>query len=89
MNMMSNKNHGWNFEHTYAELPEIFYRSQNPAAVPAPQMVIFNHRLAETLGLNSDILQTAGDIFTGSSLPDGAKPIAQAYAGTKFCRVQF
>ena len=73
---------GWNFEHTYSELPEIFYSSQKLAAVPAPQMVIFNQRLAHTLGLNVDILQTAGDIFSGASLPDGAKPISQAYGGT-------
>jgi uncharacterized protein YdiU (UPF0061 family) len=75
---------GWNFEHTYTELPEIFYKNQKPANVPAPQMVVFNRGLAETLGLNSDILQTAGDIFSGASLPDGAKPIAQAYAGYQF-----
>ena len=77
-------NEGWNFEHTYADLPGIFYKNQKPAAVPAPQMVIFNQKLAETLGLNSDILRNAGDIFSGASLPDGAKPIAQAYAGYQF-----
>lgn len=77
-------NQGWDFEHTYAELPEIFYSEQNPAAVPAPQMVIFNEELAETLGLNASILRDAGDIFSGASLPDGAKPISQAYAGYQF-----
>jgi uncharacterized protein YdiU (UPF0061 family) len=82
-NIMNN-NQGWNFEHTYAELPEIFYRNQIPAVVPAPQMVIFNRELAETLGLNSDILKNAGGIFSGVPMPDGAKPIAQAYAGYQF-----
>ncbi|MCL2437269.1 MAG: hypothetical protein FWD00_04455, partial [Clostridiales bacterium] len=64
---------GWNFEHTYTELPELFYRNQNPASAPAPQMVLFNQELAETLGLNSNLLQTASGLFSGTLLPDGAR----------------
>ena len=77
-------NQGWNFEHTYAELPEIFYRRQNPADASAPRMVIFNRELAEILGLNADALQDAVGIFSGALLPGGANPIAQAYAGYQF-----
>jgi len=77
-------NEGWNFEHSYAGLPEIFYRNQNLSPAPAPQMVIFNQNLAGGLGLNSDKLKTASEIFAGSELPCGAKPIAQAYAGYQF-----
>ena len=77
-------NQGWNFEHTYAELPGIFYSSQNPAAVPDPRVFIFNRELAEDMGLNAELLENAGDIFSGAALPDGAKPIAQAYAGYQF-----
>ncbi|MCL2391918.1 MAG: YdiU family protein, partial [Oscillospiraceae bacterium] len=51
---------------------------------PAPQMVLFNQELAETLGLNSNLLQTASGLFSGTLLPDGARPIAQAYAGYQF-----
>ena len=75
---------GWNFEHTYAQLPEIFYKRQKPADVPAPQMVLFNRELAEDLGLNADILSNASDIFSGASLPDDANPIAMAYGGYQF-----
>jgi len=75
---------GWNFEHTYSKLPEMFYTKQNPTAAPNPQMIIFNQELAECLGLNSDKLKTSAAIFAGSSLPIGANPISQAYAGYQF-----
>ena len=75
---------GWNLEHTYAALPKIFYRCQTPTAAPAPEMVVFNQGLAQTLGLNADQLKNAPEIFAGTELPPGAKPIAQAYAGFQF-----
>jgi len=75
---------GWKLEHTYAELPEIFYRNQSPETPPSPQMVIFNHGLAEMLGLNTEKLKTAAQLFSGAGLPHGAKPISQAYAGYQF-----
>ena len=75
---------GWNFEHTYASLPEIFYRDQAPADSPNPQMVIFNRGLTQALGLNGDTLEASPEIFCGHALPDGARPISQAYAGYQF-----
>jgi len=75
---------GWNFEHTYAELPQIFYRSQKPVAAPNPKMLVFNRELAESLGLGANKLETTPEIFAGSVLPPGAKPISQAYAGFQF-----
>ena len=77
-------NDGFNFQHTYAKLPKIFYREQNPKPAPAPKMAVFNKALAQTLGLNPDKLNSAAEIFAGSQLPDGARPIAQAYAGYQF-----
>ena len=75
---------GWNLEHTYVKLPKIFYRKQKPAPAPNPEMVIFNHGLARNLGLDEDGLKDAADIFTGVELPEGAYPIAMAYAGYQF-----
>jgi len=77
-------NNGWNIEHTYALLPKIFYRNQNPTPAPAPKMVIFNENLAEILGLDSEKLKISPEIFAGSTLPPNALPIAQAYAGYQF-----
>ena len=75
---------GFNFKHTYAGLPEIFYQHQDPTPAPSPQMVIFNAELADELGLDSRSLKNAADIFSGSVLPADAKPIAMAYAGYQF-----
>jgi len=75
---------GLNLELSYAELPKIFYSFQKPAIVPKPQMVIFNHDLARTLGLNPDELKAMPELFAGNVIPDGANPIAQAYAGHQF-----
>jgi len=73
------QNNNWNLEHTYTELPPMFFRNQKPEAAPAPQMVVFNHELAKTLGLPEDL-----QAFAGLTLPPGAKPISQAYAGYQF-----
>lgn len=54
--------------------------------IPMPRMVAFNPELAETLGLDSDELQSPAGIaaITGTSLQSGAHPVAMAYAGHQF-----
>jgi uncharacterized protein YdiU (UPF0061 family) len=77
---------GWRLEHTYTELPQLFYSHAAPTAVREPRLVAFNRPLATALGLDPDTLER-GDgaaIFAGNVLPDGARPIAQAYAGHQF-----
>ena len=67
------------------DLPELAVASQ---AVPVddPQVLIVNDPLAEELGLDPDWLRSpAGALFlTGNLVPDGARPVAQAYAGHQF-----
>lgn len=46
-------------------------------------MVIFNDALAHDLGLDASLAERA-DIFAGNTLPEGANPIAQAYAGHQY-----
>ncbi len=76
----------WNFHNSYTRLPESFYTKLNPIPVQAPNVAILNHALAESLGLNTrELLETdAALLFSGNRLPDGAHPIAQAYAGHQF-----
>jgi serine/tyrosine/threonine adenylyltransferase len=72
----------WQFDNTYARLPEAFYSQALPEAARAPRIVLFNQQLAEELGLQLD-----GDLaalFAGQAIPEGAEPIAQAYAGHQF-----
>jgi len=77
---------GWKFDNSYALLPEAFYVRLNPVPVPTPKLVMFNVALAQFLGLNPDALN--GDegaaVFSGNRIPEGAEPLAQAYAGHQF-----
>ncbi len=77
---------GWRLEHTYTELPQLFYTDAKPTPVPDPRLVVFNTPLATTLGLDPALLNSAegASIFAGNTLPAGARPIAQAYAGHQF-----
>ncbi len=82
----SNLKTGWNLEHSYLQLPGAFYTRLNPTPVSAPKLVLFNEQLALALGL--DVYSLRGEegaaIFSGNRLPEGAQPLAQAYAGHQF-----
>jgi uncharacterized protein YdiU (UPF0061 family) len=76
---------GWTFDNTYARLPPTFYVKQGAAKVQAPRTAVFNRSLAERLGLDAEQLGTDGaPIFAGNVEPQGAEPLAQAYAGHQF-----
>jgi protein adenylyltransferase len=77
---------GWHLEHTYAELPPVLYSPATPTKVREPRLVVFNRSLATSLGLEADALDgpEGAAIFAGNVMPDGARPIAQAYAGHQF-----
>jgi serine/tyrosine/threonine adenylyltransferase len=79
-------NAGWKFDNTYAQLPEAFYVRLNPVPVRTPKLVIFNEALATFLGLNTDALKSeeGATVFSGNRIPQGAEPLAQAYAGHQF-----
>jgi uncharacterized protein YdiU (UPF0061 family) len=75
------------FDNSYLTLPEAFYAQVQPAWVPQPELLEYNHELAEeTLGLDRQGLDDAAlaKIFSGQSMPDGASSIACAYAGHQF-----
>jgi uncharacterized protein YdiU (UPF0061 family) len=75
---------GWNFDNSYARLPKLFFSSTNPTPVSSPQLVILNASLATSLGLDVKALQTEVTVLAGNRIPEGALPIAQAYAGHQF-----
>jgi len=75
---------GWNLVQRYTELPPLFYREQLTTSAPEPKMVLFNHKLAQSMGLNASTLEQQPALFSGNILPPNAKPIAQAYAGHQF-----
>jgi serine/tyrosine/threonine adenylyltransferase len=77
---------GWNLEHTYASLPQIFHSPVAPTPVREPRLVAFNRPLASMLGLEPEALEgpEGAAIFAGNALPEGGRPLAQAYAGHQY-----
>ncbi|ARI79261.1 protein adenylyltransferase SelO [Halobacillus mangrovi] len=76
----------WNFDNSYARLPDMFFSKVTPTPVNSPELVVFNKQLAEQLGLDVEKLETeAGvEVLAGNKVPEGSLPIAQAYAGHQF-----
>jgi serine/tyrosine/threonine adenylyltransferase len=71
------------FDHSYArDLPGTYLRIA-PDVAPAPRLLVLNRSLAATLGLQLTDAE-AEAWFSGATLPPGAEPIAQAYAGHQF-----
>ncbi len=74
------------FDNSYARLPERFFARLAPTPVPAPRLIRLNEGLARHLGIDPEWL--AGPegmaMLAGNGLPDGAEPIAMAYAGHQF-----
>jgi uncharacterized protein YdiU (UPF0061 family) len=74
------------FQNTYAALPDGFFARVAPTPVAAPRLVKLNRPLAIRLGLDPDRLASpeGTEILAGKRIPDGAEPIAMAYAGHQF-----
>ncbi|MEZ0384006.1 YdiU family protein [Mycobacterium sp. pW045] len=67
------------------EFPELAQTWQ-AATPPDPKLLILNEKLAAELGLDPDWLRSPDGLklLTGTDVPDGATPVAQAYAGHQF-----
>src|SRR4051812_136592 len=74
------------FDNSFARELEGFYIARRPAVVPAPRLLYLNEPLADELGVDVNALEGAESaaIFAGNAVPDGAQPLAQAYAGHQF-----
>ncbi|NHA14197.1 YdiU family protein [Thioalkalivibrio sp. XN279] len=75
----------FDFHHSYAQLPERAHARLDPVPVAAPRLVAFNRELAAEMGaegIPDDAMLAA--VFSGNTVPAGARPIALAYAGHQF-----
>lgn len=76
---------GFNFEHSYSQLPDRFFQRISPTPVKQPALAIFNTALGEALGLNvTELMHHGADFLAGNKVFANAHPIAQAYAGHQF-----
>ena len=84
--MNKEKTIGWNFDNSYSNLPKSFIYEISPVPVKRPELVIFNHDLADQMGLNFSNVdnEQLAKMFSGNLLPKGSKSLAQAYAGHQF-----
>jgi serine/tyrosine/threonine adenylyltransferase len=74
------------FDNTYVRLPDRFFARAAPTPVAEPRLIKVNQPLARQLGIDPTRLETRDgiDILAGNRVPEGADPIAQAYAGHQF-----
>ena len=74
------------FDNSYATELEGFYVLWRGESAPEPKIVHLNRDLAADLLLDVDALASewGAAIFAGSEAPEGAAPLAQAYAGHQF-----
>lgn len=77
---------GWHFDNSYSKLSNNFKEEIKPTPVDNPELVILNKELANNLNLDFSKIdkKKLSEIFSGNSLPEGTKSIAQAYAGHQF-----
>ncbi|MGH2839666.1 MAG: protein adenylyltransferase SelO [Solirubrobacteraceae bacterium] len=74
------------FDNSYVRELEGLYEPWRATSVPAPRLLALNEELATELGGDPDALRASDGValLVGNALPDGASPVAQAYAGHQF-----
>jgi serine/tyrosine/threonine adenylyltransferase len=74
------------FDNSYAQELVGLYTPWQGQDWPDPQLVLLNAPLAQALGLDAGALRSAEGLglLAGHALPEGAQPLAQAYAGHQF-----
>ncbi len=74
------------FDNSYARLPERLFVRQAPVPVASPGRLAANLSLGRELGIDEGWLLSddALQVFAGNRVPEGAEPLAQAYAGHQF-----
>ena len=74
------------FLNTYVSLGNDFYVRTAPSPVSDPALIVFNQALGDELELSDTCLNSLGGaaILAGNQTPEGAEPLAMAYAGHQF-----
>src|SRR3712207_6677615 len=74
------------FDNSYVRDLAGLYEPWQAAPTPAARLLALNDGLAGELGIDASALRTSDGIglLTGTRVPEGATPVAQAYAGHQF-----
>jgi uncharacterized protein YdiU (UPF0061 family) len=74
------------FNNSYVSLGSDFYVRTTPSPVSNPALIVFNQALSDALGLSDTCLNAPEGtaILAGNRVPEGAEPLAMAYAGHQF-----
>ena len=74
------------FDTTYVRELEGLHLPARGQAAPAPKLLALNEALAAELGVEADALRSPEGlaVLAASAVPEGATPVAQAYAGHQF-----
>src|ERR1700722_11642425 len=74
------------FDNSYARLPDRFFARLAPTPVKEPRLIRLNGDLARQLGLDPAWLASPDGVqmLAGNAVPEGATPLAMAYAGHQF-----
>jgi uncharacterized protein YdiU (UPF0061 family) len=74
------------FDNSFVRELDGLYVPWQGAPVADPQLLVLNEELAAELGLDATALRTRHgvEVLAGKVVPDGASPVAQAYAGHQF-----
>jgi protein adenylyltransferase len=74
------------FDNSYARLPDRFFSRLRPTPVAAPRLIRLNEKLAWHLELDPAKLAAPDgvEILAGNRVPNGGDPLAMAYAGHQF-----
>ncbi|MCU1400042.1 MAG: YdiU family protein [Acidimicrobiales bacterium] len=76
----------FDFDNTYVREMEGLFEHWQAAQAPAPRLLALNAHLAGELGLDVEALRSEDGVavLVGNVVPEGASPVAQAYAGHQF-----
>jgi uncharacterized protein YdiU (UPF0061 family) len=74
------------FDNSYVRELRGLYEPWQATPAPAPRLLALNEELAVELGVDADALRTPEGVavLVGNATPEGASPVAQAYAGHQF-----
>ena len=74
------------FDNSYVRELVGLYEPWRAARAPAPRLLALNEELVADLGIDPDALRAPDGVavLAGNGTPEGASPVAQAYAGHQF-----